>query len=352
MKIRRHSLLRALPALAALHTPFATGFAQGSLTPPGPPAPTMLTLAQMEPRTPVSSLPITITQPGSYFLTTNLTGVSGASGITIATNDVTLDLRGFTLLGPPAGGGTNGISVPSAQTNVSVFNGALASWTGAGVGAAGVFCSRFERLRASNCGQGLVVGNNCSVQDCTAGGNLGNGIAAGYGSLVRDCAAGGNFGNGFYVGNNGVVISCSATENNLDGVAVATTCTVKDCTAAGNGGAGISTQGGCTVKDCTAGNNDDDGIAAYGDNNLIVGNNCSGNGFGMVFGGAQNRVDDNLAGFNSFNGIFLVQTNVGNLIIRNSAPGNGSGGYYNYAGNNDYAPVQTPASATSPWANF
>ena len=51
-----------------------TGYvaAQGSLTPPGAPAETMKTLEQVEPRTPVSSLPFTITQSGSYYLTTTL----------------------------------------------------------------------------------------------------------------------------------------------------------------------------------------------------------------------------------------------------------------------------------------
>lgn len=48
-------------------------FAQGSLTPPGAPEPTMKTLDQIEARTPISSAPFTIIRPGSYYLTTNLT---------------------------------------------------------------------------------------------------------------------------------------------------------------------------------------------------------------------------------------------------------------------------------------
>ncbi len=73
-----------------------TAFGQGSLTPPGPPAPMMKTLAQIEPRIPISSLPITITNPGSYYLTANLTGGSG-NGITVSSSGVTIDLNGFTL---------------------------------------------------------------------------------------------------------------------------------------------------------------------------------------------------------------------------------------------------------------
>jgi hypothetical protein len=88
---------RNTPLIAAVCLA-VSAFGQGSLSPPtGAPAPTMKTLQQVEPRTPISSAPYTISQPGSYYLTTNLT--SGEHGIIIATNGVTLDLMGFTITG-------------------------------------------------------------------------------------------------------------------------------------------------------------------------------------------------------------------------------------------------------------
>ena len=298
-----------------------SGFSQGSLTPPGAPAPTMKTLDQIEARTPISSLPYTISNSGSYFLTTSLTSVSG-DGIDITTNNVTLDLNGFTLLGAGSGAGIN---VLNPARNLSIRNGVLDSWGNGGVNATNGFNCQLERLRESNCGNiGLAAGNNCSVLFCTATGNISNGIAVGNNCVVRDCTANDNTGLQAF------------------GIQVGSGCVVKDCTTTSNFGGGILVQG----NDC-----------------LIADNNCSENGgitgayvpIGISILGARNRIDNNNAGNNTYGiafipgpGILPASVNVTNCITRNFAPR----GYGNTAGNNDYAPIQTPNTSTNPWANF
>jgi len=161
-------------------------FAQGALTPPGAPAPAMKTLAQIEPRTPISSAPFTITNPGSYYLTTNLFGTVANNGITINSGNVVLDLEGFSLSG--ATGGNYGIYVNSTCTNVTVRNGTLRGWSSGGAASAGQGVL-LERLHAyANGGYGLHIGGGGSiVRDCSAVGNVWSGVYSG-GGVVSGCA--------------------------------------------------------------------------------------------------------------------------------------------------------------------
>lgn len=157
--------------------------AQGSLTPPGAPGATMKTLDQVEPRKPISSAPITISSPGSYFLTTNLTG-----RITIAADDVSLDLMGFSI-SPPSGSAI-GLSAGGSPKNVRVSNGVLSAPTGNGIdfstsvsNANGII----EGIRVRDClYYGIAVKNGYEVRDCDITGAGFAGIRVNGNSTVRN----------------------------------------------------------------------------------------------------------------------------------------------------------------------
>ena len=98
-----------------------SAFAQGSLTPPGAPAPTMKALSQIEPRTPISTLPATLAS-GSYYLTQNLTTSSGTA-ITISGSGVEVDLEGFTISSTSSTASGVGIQINSGLHDITIRNG-------------------------------------------------------------------------------------------------------------------------------------------------------------------------------------------------------------------------------------
>jgi hypothetical protein len=163
----------------------------------------MKTLQQVEPRTPISSAPFTITQPGSYYLTTNLTVSGRGDAITIATNGVTLDLNGYTIrcTANPASG--TAIRIGSGLRNLAILNGNIeggvtnsgGKYNGPGFGN-GIYYSgtapravRVSGVNVSGCllsGIFLGSGDSTVVESCAVRTVGGDGIV---GSVVKSCTA-------------------------------------------------------------------------------------------------------------------------------------------------------------------
>jgi hypothetical protein len=363
-------------------------FGQGALTPPGAPAPTMKTLTQVEPRTPISSLPFVIGAPGSYYLVTNLTSLAGTDGITVLANHVTIDLCGFALDG--GGGGWRGI-VAGGKVGLRVCNGSIINWTSAGVMVTNIPVGGFisvdcqcERLRLTgNGGGGLLLGGGSSVIACMA---VSNGFAGGgYGiqvsgqSSVKDCVAmqntsGGGFASfgpgsvfvgcssgsnstGFFLGGGGRITDCAASFNSGQGIMTGPGCSVVGCTAFYNGTDGIFVPDGGTVKDCTAKWNGGNGIVVV-TNCYVFGNTCDANtaaGIRAMIG--ANRIESNSTTGNAA-GIDCGFSSA-DLVIRNSARSNG----INYLLNPAPFPIGTENATIfpvvgagffngDPWGNF
>lgn len=255
--------------------------AQGSLTPPGAPAPTMRTLDQLEPRMPVAAVPFAITQPGSYVVVGNLGG--GAGGISVQASNVAIDLNGFTLTGDRLVAG-QGITVAAGCDNVTIRNGTVRSWGGDGVHAPGVTDLQLHNVRVVQCvGDGVEVGS-ATVRDVTVADNDGAGLKAGSGMgagkvSVQDISfmkATGNGGGGIsYVGPcDASVCDSHVLDNTGHGVAWASSAAdeqarvrLERCDVSGNTGSGLHISEAsavrvvCSTRASTFLGNGGDGIA-------------------------------------------------------------------------------------------
>lgn len=193
--------IRARASLAALVLFVCSSALGGGLTPPGPPAPTMKTLNEVEARIPIGPLTTPgdattvyrITAPGSYYLTGDIVGQAGKHGVSISVGQVTLDLNGFSLRG--VAGAQHGVSMDVYYEAVTVRNGVVAGWPRTGVllrGDGGVVSD----LRVFNCGEwgisaeasfGATV-ERCSVYSVGFTANIaGGGIRMTNSGIVRAC---------------------------------------------------------------------------------------------------------------------------------------------------------------------
>jgi hypothetical protein len=251
----------------ALTTNFT--FAQGDLNPPpGGPTATMKTLDQLEARTPIpktSGSPVAgphfiISQPGSYYLTGNIT-VSTGDAIVIpdGVNDVSLDLNGFTIASTLTGSASgSAIDMPGAHSRITVCHGNISSGTTVtyqgvatpagfqngidgfnalhvnvtqvhvnGVASRGIFALRgnFSECTASHCGISGLSGEivtNSSADNCGAFGisalnatNCNGEAGSAYG---LNCSENATNCTGFSYNSRG--INCSSNATNCTGISI------------------------------------------------------------------------------------------------------------------------------------
>ena len=248
-----------------------SSFGQGALTPPGAPAPLFKTLDQVEPRTPISSLPYTITNSGSYYLTGSFV-VAGGVALNIAADGVTLDLRGFTITSTndPAGG--FGIQISGTRRNIDIRNGHL---QGGGTNIGGTFSGPgfLQGITFTGGGPQNVRVTGVNVSSCqTRGISLG----AEYSTVVSQCTV-------RTVGTEGItagIVSDSVvTDSNGSGINAKT---VHNSIGSGGTGTGLIAE---TASNCKGTSHT--GIGLNATNAL----NCTGsssNNIGLNAGTAQN----------------------------------------------------------------
>lgn len=366
--------------LSTINYPLSTCLAQGALTPPGAPGATMKTLAQIEPRTPISSLPYTITNPGSYYFTGNL--ASGFSGITISCGNVTIDLNGFTLQGLPLSG--NGIFVSASYTNIVVRNGTIAGWGNYGLDSWSAAYPRnmlFENLTLSGNGSdGLTTEAGSIVRNCMAFGNGGRGFFSAGGELI-DCSARNNTQSGFDVYyaslrhclseyntlygfglNSSRLLDSDCQFNSNDGIyCQGTQNEIRRSRVVSNGGIGLhcaSANNGNVIENCEVANNTGYGIYMAGTGtggSLIRGNNfISNTSGGIIISENNDYIEDNhIVTPSGTEGIGVTSSGYTNIVvIKNVVVGGGANNYSNIGGANDFGPTGSAATATSPWANI
>jgi len=287
MKSKTTKLVVTVLALAGLVIFSVTGYA-GSLQPAAPPAPTMKTLDEVEPRVPIhaSDFPLTITEPNSYYLAEDVNFTDTLNdAITINCDDVTIDLMGYTLRGPDSGA-KYGIYM-NGRTNVEIRNGTIRDFVNPAIGENNSNGSshRVVNIRVLSNGYGIYLqGSSHLVKDCTAADNgLSYGIYTSTGSTVTGNTAYNNHMDGIHAGSGSTVTGNTAYNNTGNGLYARDGCTVTGNTAYNNTDNGLYARDGCTVTGNTAYNNTDKGIYA-GTYCLIDQNTAYSNGTNMTYG--------------------------------------------------------------------
>lgn len=226
----------------------------GPLDPPrGPVAPTGVTQ--------ILELPAIINTPGAYRLARDITMTASVNGITITASNVSIDLDGHVLDGGAIGG--EGILLSGSLKGVTIENGTISNWTGAGI---------FQGFGADT---GVVIRNVRCADLGFEGIRLNDSDA-----MVIECVVSNTAGQGIWVGSNSRVINCKTVSTGAEGILVGSSSVITGCVVEGAnqtiGVAGIAGGIECVVENSTASTNNSGGFA-LGASALMRGCNASNN---------------------------------------------------------------------------
>jgi hypothetical protein len=251
--------------------------------------------------------PVTITQPGSYILTSNLViPTTSTTGLLVSNDDIGIDLNGFAIIGTgcvgatsnctPGSGSGHGIDVDNIldRRALSVSNGSIV-----GMGLNGVRLAKHSAVRDlrvswnrlngvggqagilvtgslfyQNGSAGILINGEASITNNVAFENGGTGIECGSGSTVAGNASYNNDANGIVAALGSTITGNAASDNTADGIIAGTGSTVTLNAAANNGGDGIQASNDALVQRNTVGANGGYGMnlatdSAYRENMVV-----------------------------------------------------------------------------------
>ena len=354
-----------------------------------------LSSLQAASRIPISSVPFTISQSGSYYFTQNLVNSSStADGITINADNVSVDMNGFSLDG--AGIGDDGVFVNGLQKNIIFKNGHITNWRDVGFNGFSLDDSQLLSLTVSdNGGQGVIVNNRNLLQDivsnnnsqvqttdagiegddhnmlinCISSNNTDDGFFLAEKNTLENCKAIGNGRSGFDIGLESFLKDCVASDNVQDGFQIGNRGKLESCHATTNGFNGFNFTIGVSATNCKAVNNGAGTTIDSFENGFRLGSDSSvvdceafgsigGSGFRLegsdIFVDSCIAKENTRAGFETRQGTMNNAT-TGNFIIRCIASSTGNS--FDIAGGNDAGPIIFPNGTLSstqnhPYANF